>query len=117
MSGTSWLKILERVAQQDQPAPVDESDQRVVALRGSLDKLYRSIKTVNSELVQAQTENHQIGMAWDRLQLEHRDLLKKNETQQRDIIQRLVALQVQMVDAVNECGIRAEVVETKMTGG
>lgn len=111
-----WIvSLLEKVASLDQP-PTEGKGAKVVTMPRNLDKLHTEIRRVQGELVQAQARRGHLGLAWTAVQKEHGEMLAENDAAQAEIITRLEGLQRQMADAVKECGIRAEIVETKVSG-
>jgi chromosome segregation ATPase len=113
---TGWLQgALERLAAQETAKSSPDED-RIVSLPRNLDRLHSEIRRVQGELVHTQGQRGKIELAWADLSKEHTHLLAANEQQQVEIIRRLEGLQQLMADAVKECGIKAEIVETKVGG-
>jgi len=111
-----WLggikSMLARAETSHQPRPT--TDENVVHIPHGLEKLAKAIRSLQSELVEAQTERSAYEDAWRLCQSEVKAAFGKNTLRQRDAAHRLQRLQEEWRNITHDLGRRAEVVPSEI---
>jgi chromosome segregation ATPase len=112
MAEQRWLggikSMLARAETSHQPRP--ETGETVVQIPNGLEKLAKAIRSLQSELVEAQAERASYEDAWRLCQSEVAQAFSKNSLRQRDAAHRLKRLQEEWRSVSQDLGLRAEVV-------
>ena len=113
MASSGWMGSLKTVLRQAETShqPRPEGDENVVAIPQGLEKLAKAIRSLQSELVEAQTERSTYDDAWKLCQQEISTAYEKNAARQKSAAHRLSRLQQEWRNVTQDLGLRCEIVQ------